>query len=398
MVDRKEEMKAITEKLESGIKELFSSEKYSDYLRTMSKFTNYSLNNSLLIYMQKPDATAIAGYRAWETKFERHVKRGETGIRILAPAPYRKEVEQDKLDANGNVIRRSHGTPVTERVTKVIQAYKPISVFDVSQTEGKPLPEIVHTLEGNVDGYENFVEALKRTSPVEIRSELIQGEANGYYHLADKTIVVDARLPEKQALKTTIHEISHAVLHDRDTGIEKEADRRTREVQAESVAYTVCQRYGIDTSDYSFAYVGTWAQDKDLAQLRDSMDVIRKTANDLIDGIDRHLDDIRLEQATEIAYQVGDHYLMLSKVPGRDSYDYSLYDKDFKLERINTIDGCNRIDRAADLVLRDNGLAHMPRDEIEIETVTQGISSRRQDDVAVERESQKVSYAGVRGF
>ena len=398
MVDRKEEMKQITEKLEAGIKELFESQKYKDYLRTMSKFTSYSLNNSLLIYMQRPDATAIAGYRAWETKFERHVKRGETGIRILAPAPYKKEVEQHKLDANGNVIRRSDGTPVTERVTKVIQAYKPISVFDVSQTEGKPLPEIVHTLEGSVEGYDNFIQALKRTSPVEIRSELIQGDANGYYHLAEKAIVIDARLPEKQTLKTTIHEISHAVLHDRDSGIEKEADRRTREVQAESVAYTVCQHYGIDTSDYSFAYVGTWAQDKDLPQLRESMDVIRKTANDLIDGIDRHLDDIRLEQTMEVAYQVGDHYLMLSRVPGRDSYDYSLYDKDFKLQRINTIDGCNRIDQAAEFALKDNGIAPISRSEIEIEKVTQGISSRRQDDVAVERESQKASYAGVRGF
>lgn len=353
--DRKEELKQITDRLEQGIQDLYQNGKFENYLKTMSRFTNYSVNNTLLIYLQKPDASVVAGYRAWETKFDRHVKKGEKGIRILAPAPYKKEVETTKLDAGGNVVYGPDGTAQTETVEKLIQAYKPISVFDVSQTEGKPLPEIATQMTGTVRGYDNFYEALRRVSPVPVEQKEFSNGANGYYSSTEKTIVIDSRLSQQQTVKTCIHEIAHSILHDRDTGTAIESDQRTREVVAEATAYTVCQHYGIDSSEYSFGYVAGWAGDRDVPQLRGSLDVIRQTANDLITRIDRELKNIRLEQATEMTYQAGDSYLVISRGTDHPGYDYCLYNRNLALQRLDSIsNGALRIDDAAARALSNN--------------------------------------------
>lgn len=300
-----ERMKEITDKLEAGIQALFESERYKNYLTAMSKFHNYSFNNTLLIAMQKPDASLVAGYNKWKDDFERHVKRGEKAIKILAPAPYKVRRQVEKLDTNGKPIPGPDGRPLTEEKEITIPAFKVVSVFDVSQTEGREIPDIaVDELTGNVERYQDFFTALERTSPVPIAFEQIEGGAHGYYHLEDKRIAIDEGMSELQTLKTAIHEIAHATLHaiDKDATPEELADRpdrRTREVQAESVAYTVCQHYGLDTSDYSFGYVAGWSSGKELSELKASLETIRATANNLITKIDTHLAQLQQEREAQ---------------------------------------------------------------------------------------------------
>lgn len=287
-------MKEITDRLEQGIQELFNSEKFTEYLKTMSKFYNYSYNNVLLISMQRPDATLIAGYNAWQNNFDRHVKRGEKGIKILAPCPYKKQVEMEKIDpATQRPVVGNDGKPVTEVMEVTKPAFRAVTVFDVSQTEGKELPSIaVDELTGNVKDYEAFFEALKKASPVPVGFEKIKGGAKGYYHQIDKRIAINEGMSEVQNVKTAIHEIAHAKLHDIDQGKQKEIpegqrkNQREREVEAESIAYTVCQHYGIDTSDYSFGYVAGWSSGKETKELKASLELIRETAADLINTID----------------------------------------------------------------------------------------------------------------
>ena len=257
-----EKLKEITDRLEQGITELFDSERYKEYLQVMSKFHNYSFNNTLLIAMQKPDASLIAGFNAWKNNFGRNVMRGEKGIRILAPSPYKIRQEVEKKDPQtGKTVIGKDGKPVTETKEIQIPAYKVVAVFDVSQTEGRELPSIsANELTGDVEQYEDFFAALEKTSPVPMGFEKIEGTAHGYYHLEEKRIAIDFGMSELQNLKTAIHEIAHAKLHDIDLNAPQQEqgerpDRRTREVQAESIAYTVCQHYGLDTSDYSFGYV-----------------------------------------------------------------------------------------------------------------------------------------------
>lgn len=259
----------------------------------MSKFTSYSLNNTLLIAMQKPDATTVAGYSTW-TKLNRHVVKGSKAIKIIAPCPYKKKLETEVTD-DGKIILNKDGKPIKDQTEKVLMGFKIVNVFDYSQTDGKPLPEIAHKLDGTVDGYADFLNALKQFSPVPIKFEEIEGPANGYYHLADKNIVIDEGMSQAMNCKTGIHELAHAILHDIDSGLQKDAmpDRETKEVQAESVAYTVCQYYGIDSSDYSFGYIAGWSSGKNLKELKESIDTIRKTANEIITGIDCKLDGIR---------------------------------------------------------------------------------------------------------
>lgn len=271
---KNDEVKAITERLEKGVKDLFESASYRDYLACMSKFYNYSFNNTLLIFMQCPAASLVAGFRKWETEFSRHVKKGEKSIKILAPCPHKVEKEVVNPD----------GTKETKEIR--FTTYRPVSVFDISQTEGKPLPEIpCKTLSGNVDGFPETFERVKSFSPVPVSFEDIANGANGYYSLAEKRIAIKNGLSEEQTLKTLIHEIAHAVLHDKDTGTAKETDRATKEVQAESVAFTVCAALGLDTSDYSFGYVAGWSTGKDAKELTASMEVIRTTAKSILDGI-----------------------------------------------------------------------------------------------------------------
>ena len=301
-----DKLKEITDRLEQGIKELFESERFKEYLRVMSKFHNYSFNNTLLIAMQKPDASLVAGFSAWKNTFKRNVLKGEKGIRILAPSPYKIQQEIEKIDPQTHKpVIGSDGKPVIETKEVTIPAFKVVSVFDVSQTEGKELPDIaVDMLTGDVEQYKDFFAALEQTSPVPIGFEKIEGGAHGYYHLEEKRIALDEGMSELQTLKTAIHEIAHAKLHDVDLNAPKEEqqnrpDRRTREVEAESVAYTVCQHYGLDTSDYSFGYVAGWSSGRDLAELKSSLETIRSTAAEIINSIDTQLAEIQKTQDKE---------------------------------------------------------------------------------------------------
>ena len=306
-----QQVREITDKLEQGIKELFESERFKEYLRTMSKFYNYSFNNTLLIAMQKPDATLIAGYTSWKRNFDRQVMKGEKGIKILAPAPYKAQEEREKIDpATQKPVLDADGKPVTETVEVMRPAFKVVSVFDVSQTDGKELPDImVDQLTGDVERYEDFWRVLKEISPVPVELEKIEGGAHGYYHLVDKRIAIDEGMSEMQTIKTLIHEIAHAKLHavdpDAKTAPEDQKDRHTKEVEAESVAYTVCQRYGIETSDYSFGYIAGWSSDKETKELKSSLETIRSTAAEMIESIDAKLKELvaSREQTAEQAVE-----------------------------------------------------------------------------------------------
>ena len=305
-----ERMKEITDRLETGIQELFESERYKAYLTTMSKFHSYSFNNTLLIAMQ--GGQLVAGYNKWRDDFHRNVKKGEKAIKILAPAPFKAKKEVQKLDAQGRPVMGKDGKPVTEVQEIQVPAFKIVSVFDVSQTEGEPLPSIgVEELTGSVERYGEFFKALEQTSPVPIGFEDIPGGSHGYYHLTEKRIAIQEGMSELQTLKTAIHEIAHSKLHaiDPEAPAIEQADRpdsRTREVQAESVAYAVCQHYGLDTSDYSFGYVAGWSSGKDLKELKASLETIRATAHELITTIDDHLAQLQKERQAQQEQQAAE--------------------------------------------------------------------------------------------
>jgi hypothetical protein len=299
------QLKEISERLEQGVKEIFTSERYTEYLNTMSKFHNYSFNNTLLITMQKPEATLVAGYQAWQKKFNRQVKRGEKGIQIIAPAPFKEKQEIEKTDPEtGEIVIGEDGQPETEVVERVITKFRVTTVFDVSQTTGEPIPEFeVSELDGDVLIYHDFMESLKMVAPVPIRFIEIDGEAKGFYQLVDKYIAIQPGMSEAQTMKTAVHETAHAVLHDRDQmeaeGIVK--DQLTREVEAESVAYVVCNHFGLDTSEYSFSYIASWSSGKNMKELRASMDTIRKTSADMIGQIEEKLKELQIERAEQEA-------------------------------------------------------------------------------------------------
>ena len=317
-----ERMKEITDRLETGIQELFESERYKAYLTTMSKFHSYSFNNTLLIAMQ--GGQLVAGYNKWRDDFHRNVRKGEKAIKILAPAPFKAKKEVQKLDAQGRPVMGKDGKPVTEVKEIQVPAFKIVSVFDVSQTEGEPLPSIgVEELTGSVERYGEFFKALEQTSPVPIGFEDIPGGSHGYYHLTEKRIAIQEGMSELQTLKTAIHEIAHSKLHaiDPEAPAIEQADRpdsRTREVQAESVAYAVCQHYGLDTSDYSFGYVAGWSSGKDLKELKASLETIRATAHELITTIDGHLAQLQKERQAQQEQQAAeqpDPDSVFSKLP-----------------------------------------------------------------------------------
>ena len=301
-----EKLKEITDRLEQGISELFESDRYKEYLSVMSKFHNYSFNNTVLIAMQKPDASLIAGFNAWKNEFGRSVKRGEKGIRIIAPSPFKVKKQMEKIDPRTRrpVIGRD-GKPVTEEKEVTIPAFKVVAVFDVSQTEGRELPNLaVDALTGDVDKYRDFFAALEKTAPVPVGFEKMESGTHGFYHLEEKRIALSEGESELQTLKTLIHEIAHAKLHDIDLNapIEEQPDRpdrRTREVEAESIAYTVCQHYGLDTSDYSFGYVAGWSSGKELTELKNSLETIRSTAAEIINSVDGHFAELQKAQGKE---------------------------------------------------------------------------------------------------
>ena len=325
-----EKLKEITDRLEQGITELFDSERYREYLRVMSKFHNYSFNNTLLIAMQKPDASLVAGFSAWKNNFGRNVIKGQKGIKIIAPSPYKVKQEMKKIDPHTQQpIIGKDGKPVTEEKEITIPAYKVVSVFDVSQTEGRELPDIaVNELTGDVERYRDFFAALEKTSPVPIGFEQIPGSSHGYYHLEDKRIAIDEGMSEIQTLKTAIHEIAHAKLHDIDLNApeneqQPRIDRRTREIEAESVAYTVCQHYGLDTSDYSFGYVAGWSSGRELSELKSSLETIRSAAAEIINSIDETL--AELSKAQDKEQTAGQEQPDKEETAAQDKDTFSIY-------------------------------------------------------------------------
>ena len=321
----KQKVKEITDKLEEGLKELFESEKYKNYLSTMSKFHNYSFNNTLLIALQRPDASLVAGYQAWQKNFNRHVKRGEKGIRILAPAPYKIKEERDKLDpVTGEVMLDKDGMPQTEEVEIKIPAFRAVSVFDVSQTDGEPIPELeAKELLSTVEGYEDFVKAVTYVAPAPIGFEDIPGDSKGYFSTEENRIAVQEGMSESQTLKTMVHETAHSMLHSKEVNKEDilapSKDRNTKEVEAESIAYTVCQHFGIDTSDYSFGYIAGWSSGKDMKELKSSLDTIRRTASELITGIEEQLREIQRDR--EIMQEQSQEFILAVSNTERSHFD-----------------------------------------------------------------------------
>lgn len=317
-MSQSQQIKEITARLEKGIVDLFQSDNYKSYLKTMSKFTSYSVNNTLLIAMQRPDATAVAGYSTWK-QLNRQVVKGAKAIKIIAPCPYKKKADTATMATGHKHSTGEDNSPADLPEEKVLMGFKVVNVFDISQTEGEPLPEIAHKLDGTVDGYTDFMDALQGISPVPIKFEQIKGSANGYYHLVDKNIVIDKDLPEIMHCKTGIHELAHALLHDRDNGLQKDnlPDKETKEIQAESIAYTVCSYYGIDTSDYSFGYISGWSSGRDLKELKSSFDTIQQTAQTIIVGLDRELDGIR--QARQIGTNISGPEVLHMTEPTKSS-------------------------------------------------------------------------------
>ena len=322
----KQKVQEITEKLEQGIKELFESEKYKTYLNTMSKFHNYSFNNTMLIAMQKPDATLVAGFKAWQKNFDRHVKKGEKGIRILAPAPYKIKEERDKIDpVTQELLLDKDGNPQKEEVEITIPAFRAVSVFDVAQTDGKPIPELAaKELLSDVEGYQDMIRAVEAISPVPIELEEIAGDSKGYYDREAKRIAVQENMSESQTLKTMIHEVAHSKLHSKEVEQDEQMrkDRNTKEVEAESIAYTVCQHFGVDTSDYSFGYIAGWSSGRDTKELRASMDTIRRTASELITGIEEQLQE--LQRNREVSQEQTKESILL--IQNTDLSEFSLLD------------------------------------------------------------------------
>lgn len=303
---RADQLKEITERLEQGVKDIFTSEMYTKYLLTMSKFHNYSFNNTLLIAMQRPDATLVAGYNAWKNKFNRYVKKGEKGIQIIAPAPVKEREEREKIDKDtGLTVLNESGEPEIEVVERVIPRIRVTTVFDYAQTDGEPLPTLeVNELTARVKDYTLLKEAIEQVSPVPIRFGEIEGNAKGYYSHMDKEICVRADMGESQTIKTMIHEVAHAMLHDSDQMKQRgeEKDQLTKETEAESIAFTVCSALGIDTSDYSFPYVASWASGKELKELKDSMDTIRLTAADFLEKLETAVAERSVERMTAMEY------------------------------------------------------------------------------------------------
>lgn len=360
----KDRIKEITAGIEQGIKELFESDRYRKYLTTMSRFHKYSLNNVMLIHSQRPDATLVAGFNKWKNSFGRHVKKGEKGIQILAPTPYKIKVEKEKLDPDTKLpMIDENGNPVTEEKEVSIPMFKVVSVFDVSQTEGKPLPALAYSLSGAVEHYEEFMEALRRTSTVPIKVEHTDKNVDGFFDLTNQSITIQAGMSEVQTVCAVIHEIAHSQLHNYEHMTEladdgetllapAEKDHHTEEVEAESISYAVCQYFGIETSENSFGYIASWSQGKELKELRASLETINRTSSELISGIEKHFQEICNEKGidlspgqkeaapvesnkeTEALYLVNDSvYLHVQQTD--DGWDYTLYDK----ESMRQIDG-----------------------------------------------------------
>ena len=345
----RERLKDITDSIERGLQELFQSDKYAAYLRTMSRFHKYSVNNQMLIYMQKPDATLVAGFNKWRDQFERNVMKGEKGIKIIAPTPFKKKIEEQKLDPDTKLpMLDADGKVIMEEKEIKIPMFKPVTVFDVSQTQGKPLPQLASDLQGNVQNYEVFMEALRRASPVPIDFKPIRDGSDGFFSLDNQSITIREGMSEVQTVSAVVHEIAHSKLHN-NVGAEQQKDRNTEEVEAESISFAVCAYYGISTGENSFGYIATWSKGKELKELRESLETINKTSSELITDIDRHYAQIMKEREAEVtveapvqeepvlqsptreeALYLVDDTVYLHVQPTDGGWDYSLYDKESK--------------------------------------------------------------------
>ena len=323
--NNKDRLKEITDSIEQGIRDLFQSDRYAQYLRTMSRFHRYSVNNTMLIYMQKPDASLVAGFNKWRDQFSRNVRRGEHGIKIIAPTPFKKRIEQEKLDPDTKIpMRDADGNTIMEEKEIKIPMYKVVSVFDVSQTEGKPLPTLANDLTGNVQQYAVFMEALRRSSPVPLAFEAMELSMDGYFSGNDQRIAIRTGMSEVQTVAAAVHEITHATLHNYeqarlaaaqvDETAEPPKDRNTEEVEAESVSFSVCQYYGIQTGENSFGYIASWSQGKELPELRASLETINKTTSDLITDIDRNFREVLKEYDPVLEQFAGDVYAYTAAV------------------------------------------------------------------------------------
>lgn len=342
----KDHLKEITDGIEKGIQELFESEKYKQYLRTMSRFPRYSLNNTILIFLQNPNATLVAGFQRWQEEFDRYVRKGEKGLKIIAPAPYKTKKEIEKLDPVTRIpIKDITGKVLTEEVELKIPMFKPVTVFDVSQTEGKPLPELVSSLEGNVFNYHQLIEALRRISPVPIAFEEMKASTDGYFSPLEQRIAIRSGMSEVQTISATIHEIAHSLLHNENLEQAQALDQeqikvlvknqRTKEVEAESVSYTICAYYGIETNENSFGYIASWSKDKELLELKASLELINQTANQLITEVDTYLVEIQKEKKMmnqREALYVLDDTIYLQVQQSDDGYDYTFFEKESKHE------------------------------------------------------------------
>lgn len=295
----------ITNQLEQGVKELFESERYKTWLKTMSKFHSYSLNNTLLIYMQKPEATHVAGYQAWQKQFGRQVRKGEESIRILAPVPYKVTQEIEKIDPQtGKVIKDPQGNPIYEKKEVLKTGFKAVSVFDVSQTEGRELPTLgVSMLKNDVKNYDVLLQALLKSTPVPVDFKEIDGAGFGYYSSSENRIAIKPGLPQAQTVKTLIHEMAHQKMHGTDQKESEQLGRSQKEIEAEAVAYTLCQHYGIDSSDYSFAYIAGWSKGKDTTELRASLDRIRHESSSIITDVDKNINEITKQKEQNRLYE-----------------------------------------------------------------------------------------------
>lgn len=336
----KQRLKEITDSIETGIKELFQSDKYREYLQTMSRFHRYSVNNQMLIYMQKPAATHVASFSKWRDQFGRNVKRGEKGIKIIAPTPYKKKVEETKLDPDTKLpMLDENGKVIKEEKEIQVPMYRVVSVFDVSQTEGKPLPQLVSDLSGNVQNYDAFVEAIRRSSDVPITFEPMEQSMDGYFSLDEQKIVIRNDMSEVQTVAALLHEMAHSKLHNTKVSDEHNPEtakisRNTEEVQAESIAFTVSAYYGIKTDENSLAYIALWSKDKELPELKSSLETINKTANKMITDIDRHFAEVKKERGLDNEmldldddmFENSINYLHIHRTD--TGWDYSVYDKD----------------------------------------------------------------------
>ncbi len=336
----KERLKQIVGSIEKGISELFESDRYRQYLSVMSRFHHYSVNNQMLIYMQMPEATHVAGYNKWHDKFERNVRKGQKGITIIAPAPYKKTVEQEKLDPKTKQpLKDANGDPILETREITVPMFRPVIVFDVSQTVGKPLPELAAQLHGDVKNYDVFMEALKRSTSVPVTVESLPGYMDGFFDPSNHTIHIREGMSEVQTVCAALHEMAHSRLHDYGKNDTNDPDeliktKRTEEIEAESVAFTVCSYYGIDTGDNSFGYLAGWSKDRELTDLKASLETINKTSSELIDDIDRNYALIMKERAAmldgEKLFSVDDRYLYIQRCS--NAIDYTFYDTVTKKE------------------------------------------------------------------